>query len=334
MSAGPPRTPGAAGSSGPCSREHYLSPELFARERERIFCREWFCVGREEEVAAAGDYVVKEVAGESILVVRTRDGGLAAHYNVCRHRGSQLVPAGHAGCFAGGIRCPYHSWTYTLEGELRTAPFLVGGVRRPRSGGDLHLHPVGVDVWGGFLFVQPDARRGVRTRPHARRPARRGARPAPALSAGASCAWPAGSSTRSRPTGRSCSRTTTSATTAARCTRSSAGWFPRSGSAAAPSSTGSGGFPHRDGAWTFTASGTTNRLPFEGLERRRAHPPQGRADLSQLHAEPERRARGGVLPASRTGPTGPPSSTSSCSTPTRWPSRTSIRPTRWTSGTW
>jgi Rieske 2Fe-2S family protein len=105
-------------------REAYLSPEVFARERERIFWREWFVVGREEELAAPGAYVAKDVAGESILVVRTRAGRLAAHYNVCRHRGSQLVAPCSEGSFAGGIRCPYHSWTYTLEGELRTAPFL------------------------------------------------------------------------------------------------------------------------------------------------------------------------------------------------------------------
>ncbi len=95
---------------------------------------------------------MRDVAGESVLVVRTRDGGLAAHYNVCRHRGSQLVP-GRAGAdsFSGGIRCPYHSWTYTLEGALRTAPFLEEGDGLAK--GDLSLHPVGVDTWGGFVFL-------------------------------------------------------------------------------------------------------------------------------------------------------------------------------------
>jgi len=70
------------------AREFYFSEEIFAREKERIFWREWFCAGREEELPAAGDYLVVEVAGESVLVVRTREGKLAAHYNVCRHRGS------------------------------------------------------------------------------------------------------------------------------------------------------------------------------------------------------------------------------------------------------
>ena len=142
------------------TREHYLSAELFAREQERIFVREWFLAGREEDVAVPGSYLVVDVAGESVLVVRTRQGELRAYYNVCRHRGCQLVltsPDGAgcapelAGSFGSGIKCPYHAWTYTLEGALRTAPFLdeSAGVRKD----ELSLHPVGIDSWGGFFFV-------------------------------------------------------------------------------------------------------------------------------------------------------------------------------------
>jgi len=132
-------------------RSYYQSDEIFARERERIFFSEWFCVGRETEVPLPGDFAVKRVVGESILVVRTATGSLAAHYNVCRHRGSQLVPETQHGRFSGGIRCPYHSWTYTLEGALRTAPFL--DERDGLARGSLSLHPVAVDAWGGFVFV-------------------------------------------------------------------------------------------------------------------------------------------------------------------------------------
>jgi len=73
-------------------RDYYLSEDIFQRERERIFFREWFCAGREEELAEPGDYLVLEVAGESLIVVRTGQGELAAHYNVCRHRGSWPLP--------------------------------------------------------------------------------------------------------------------------------------------------------------------------------------------------------------------------------------------------
>jgi Rieske 2Fe-2S family protein len=132
-------------------RAYYFDEAIYAREQECIFHREWFLACREEQVAKTGDYLAVDVAGESILIVRTRDGALRAHYNVCRHRGSRLVDESSHGTFAGGIRCPYHSWTYELDGRLRTAPFLEesDGVRKD----ELSLHRVDVDVWGGFVFV-------------------------------------------------------------------------------------------------------------------------------------------------------------------------------------
>jgi phenylpropionate dioxygenase-like ring-hydroxylating dioxygenase large terminal subunit len=150
----------AQGMERTLSREHYLSPELFAREKERIFLREWFHAGREEDVAQPGSYLVVDVAGESVLVVRTREGQLRAYYNVCRHRGCQLVLTGTdgsgcapelAGSFGSGIKCPYHAWTYTLDGALRTAPYLDEGAGIHKE--ELSLHPVGIDTWGGFFFL-------------------------------------------------------------------------------------------------------------------------------------------------------------------------------------
>ena len=143
----------------------YRSPRVFRRERERIFHREWFCAGRDEQIPEPGDCLVLDVAGESILVVRTAEGGLAAHYNVCRHRGSRLCAPteGAAGRLPGVIRCPYHSWTYGLDGTLKGAPHLRGtGLKREQ----LSLYPVGVESWGGFLFVNlspEQARAGGRT---------------------------------------------------------------------------------------------------------------------------------------------------------------------------
>jgi len=138
----------------------YLSGEAFERERERIFATEWFCAGREEALPSAGDFLKVDVAGESVLIVRTRSGDLRGFYNVCRHRGSRIViddpppPAERperTGRFRGSMVCPYHGWTYGLAGELRAAPFLAetDGLRRE----ELSLHPVGVDTWGGFVFV-------------------------------------------------------------------------------------------------------------------------------------------------------------------------------------
>src|SRR5690349_17865890 len=95
-------------------RAAYVSDEFFHRERERLFFGEWFCVGRADEAPNAGDYVVFDIAGESMLLVRGKDGELRVFFNVCRHRGSQLVPAIQraAGRFGNTVRCPYHSWTY------------------------------------------------------------------------------------------------------------------------------------------------------------------------------------------------------------------------------
>jgi glycine betaine catabolism A len=137
----------------------YTAEREFAREREAVLFADWFCVGREESVPGPGDYLTADVAGESILVVRDA-GGLAGFYNLCRHRGSRLVPVAMSqpaasearrGCLGGSIRCPYHGWTYGLDGSLRAAPFLPE-LRRYRD--RLALHPVGVTTWGGFVFVR------------------------------------------------------------------------------------------------------------------------------------------------------------------------------------
>ena len=140
---------------------YYFSPETFARERELIFPREWFCAGREEDLPAPGDTLVLEVVGESILVARTKAGELKAHFNVCRHRGSRLctpqqderwnvkLPGGVTS--AGTIRCPYHQWTYNLDGELLSAPFLNEAEGFSKS--ELSLYPVHLQTWGGFFYL-------------------------------------------------------------------------------------------------------------------------------------------------------------------------------------
>lgn len=147
---------------------YYTSKEIFAQEKEKIFWREWFCAAREEQIASPGDFLVVEVTGESVLLVRTKEGEIKAHYNVCRHRGARIVPArgeeergrvklngGVLG--ANGIRCPYHHWTYALDGKLLNAPHM-----KEREGlckEEFSLYPVGVELWGGFIFLNlsPDS---------------------------------------------------------------------------------------------------------------------------------------------------------------------------------
>lgn len=137
----------------------YLTPQAWALEREAIFMREWLCAAREEDLPEPGNHLQIEIAGENILLVRTRQGELRAHYNVCRHRGARLcdhqndakwglkLPGGVIGNL---IRCPYHGWAYDLEGALVAAPGM------PKEGFDkaeFPLHPVGVESWGGFIFL-------------------------------------------------------------------------------------------------------------------------------------------------------------------------------------
>jgi len=133
-------------------RDLYIEPSWFARERERIFFDEWTCIGREEDLVAAGSYEAVDIAGESIIVVRGYDWKLRAFHNVCRHRGCQLIDSTvdelKRGRFLANIRCPYHSWTYRLDGKLHRTPYLEVDKR------DLDLHAVKLECWGGFIFLR------------------------------------------------------------------------------------------------------------------------------------------------------------------------------------
>lgn len=133
---------------------YYTDPAMFLRERDRFFADMWVAVARTEDIAAPGDFVVREVAGESIVVTRDSGGALRAFYNVCRHRGTRLCNE-EKGKFAGLIQCSYHAWTYTLDGQLVKAPHMDGtpGFRCE----DIRLGAAMVDVWDGFVFVTLNA---------------------------------------------------------------------------------------------------------------------------------------------------------------------------------
>jgi glycine betaine catabolism A len=130
-------------------QRYFISPEVFAEELETIFARHWVMVGHQSEVAQSGDYFVRTVAGESIIIVRDRSGEIRAFYNVCRHRGTRLCEEerGHA----AAIQCPYHAWTYGLDGRLIGAPHMdeVKGFRKEHYS----LRQVHAGIWEGFIFV-------------------------------------------------------------------------------------------------------------------------------------------------------------------------------------
>ena len=134
---------------------YYTSAEVFAREQERIFGRRWICIGRAADVPAPGDFVVARVSGESLIVVRGKDGRARAFYNVCRHRGTRICTE-ERGRVAGGLTCPYHGWTYGLDGALLGAPLMGEVAWFDKT--DYPLHPAALEEWEGFLFVHLEPR--------------------------------------------------------------------------------------------------------------------------------------------------------------------------------
>ena len=129
---------------------HYTSKQTYALEMERIFSNRWLYAGRLSEIPDAGNYVLFEIDNESLILLRDRCGKPRAFFNVCRHRGTRMVvePAGQ---FSRVIRCPYHAWSYALDGQLAGAPSMteVSGFDKC----DYPLHPAALAVWEGGLFV-------------------------------------------------------------------------------------------------------------------------------------------------------------------------------------
>src|SRR3954452_12264866 len=147
----------------------YTSREFFALERDRVFASSWVAVGCSAQLREPGDVLVAEVAGRSVFVVRKQDGTLRAFYNVCGHRGTQLLGAGECRV-KRFIRCRYHSWAYDHDGACVGTPLFTGsdipadqqaafemdGVRA-FDRRDHGLLPVAVDAWGPLVFVNVGA---------------------------------------------------------------------------------------------------------------------------------------------------------------------------------
>ena len=130
---------------------------LYAEELRRLFQRTWTCVGREDEVHDAGGFLTVEVGGSGVLIVRDKEGVLRAFHNVCRHRGTRLVEE-NCGSGLANLQCPYHAWTYDLTGQLRGAPHMAGVENFDKR--DYGLHPIALETWRGFLWVNLDPNPG------------------------------------------------------------------------------------------------------------------------------------------------------------------------------
>src|SRR5882724_2902557 len=124
----------------------YFSPDLQHLELDRIFRREWLCVGRQEQVPKPGDYYTIDVVGEPVVVVRGEDGVVRALNTICRHRYMPVVEG------AGNLKrftCPYHSWMYGLDGNLAAAPYMEGSARFDKA--TCRLPEYRLESWYGFL---------------------------------------------------------------------------------------------------------------------------------------------------------------------------------------
>ena len=128
---------------------YYTDPEIFRQELETFYRSMWVCAGREEQVENPGDYFLSEVAGESIIATRDSGGALRAFYNVCRHRGTRMCREDH-GKFAARIQCPYHGWTYGLDGRLLGAPHMDEATFQRE---DYPMHAVHAEAWQGNIFL-------------------------------------------------------------------------------------------------------------------------------------------------------------------------------------
>jgi len=126
----------------------YASQEVFQMEKERLFMKDWLFVGRVEELEKPGDFITHTIMGEPIVITRDQKGGLNAFYNQCAHRGVEVAEgSGNTKRF----KCPYHAWTYDLQGKLIGAPFMRETVGFNQA--NCRLKTIKIDTWAGWIFI-------------------------------------------------------------------------------------------------------------------------------------------------------------------------------------
>lgn len=134
----------------------YRSDEAHALELQRIFAKDWLCPGLAAEIPSTGDYLTFSIGNQPVFIIRGNDGGIRSFSNVCRHRMMALLEG--SGTCPSRIVCPYHAWTYDLEGRLVGAAHMEG--RDPAFNKEnIHLPPVRTEVWQGWIYISlnPDA---------------------------------------------------------------------------------------------------------------------------------------------------------------------------------
>ncbi|HMK84410.1 MAG TPA: aromatic ring-hydroxylating dioxygenase subunit alpha [Steroidobacteraceae bacterium] len=131
------------------AREFYTDPAIFELDMERMLLKHWFCAGHASSIAKSGDYLTVDLGAESVILVRTAAGEVRALLNVCRHRGSRLVSERRGRAAAGRLTCPYHAWSYDLDGNLLIARQMAESFQRGAHG----LRTLPVRVVEGLIFT-------------------------------------------------------------------------------------------------------------------------------------------------------------------------------------
>jgi Rieske 2Fe-2S family protein len=130
-------------------QRYFVSPGVFALEQEKIFSSHWLLAGHQSQLPEPGDYFLLSVGSESLIITHDQRSTIRGFYNVCRHRGTRLceTATGHL----SAIQCPYHAWTYALDGRLIGAPHMDEVPEFNKA--DYALNPVMLAIWEGFIFV-------------------------------------------------------------------------------------------------------------------------------------------------------------------------------------
>jgi Rieske 2Fe-2S family protein len=131
------------------ARDFYTDPAIFERDMERMLLRHWFCAGHVSSIPRAGDYLVVDLGPESVIIIRNPAGEVRALLNVCRHRGSRLCAGRSGKAQSGRLTCPYHAWTYDLDGKLLIARQMPESFRRD----DVSLKTLPVRIMEGLIFT-------------------------------------------------------------------------------------------------------------------------------------------------------------------------------------
>jgi phenylpropionate dioxygenase-like ring-hydroxylating dioxygenase large terminal subunit len=130
-------------------RNFYTDPAVFERDMEHMLLRHWFCAGHLSSIPRPGDYLVVDLGSESVIIVRTAQSEVRALLNVCRHRGSRLVAGRSGKAQSARLTCPYHAWTYDLDGNLLAARQMPESFRRA----DMALKTLPVRIMEGLIFT-------------------------------------------------------------------------------------------------------------------------------------------------------------------------------------